>query len=610
MEAVVNRVTTIFDGDATPIKAASQQAQQGLNGFNRALSKSGTFATKLARIIEYRLIRGGISKIIQGLGEGKKAIEAYDKAFIALTGRSSASNASALMREMAENATLLKNTFASLFMTIRASLGPAINMLVDALRDAMNTVNQFISALMGRTSYTKAVKGVNAVSNAVAALKKQIFGFDELNILNAPSGSGGEDYSKYFEEANISALITNFAKPFRAIIDAIDWDKTFELVRKIGEQLALWAVPLTLMHFITKLAGLPVALAALKTFTIGAVVTIAGVVGLQDAIQEALEEGFSGKSLGKMLVSSGLIMMGGTLIGKAFGSAVLGGAISAITIGAVMIWEGLKGAFTDALSPLEGLLIASGTAIIGAAIGSLFGPMGTALGALIGFGVGLFGDFIIGMVQRWDEFKEANAAAWEALKAGFGSFVMDLKLYWMQFTDTTAAVWEALKASFQALTMDLKLNWEKTVASLSELWQKLKDAADKFFQPIVTLIEKVKGGWENVKGFFSGNVTIPTYANGGFPSTGDLFIANEAGPELVGSFGNRTSVYNQEQFGAAMAAANQEVVNAVLSIGQQIAGAVNAKPVPTFKLGDREIAAAAERGTTLTGARLIQGGAR
>lgn len=34
------------------------------------------------------------------------------------------------------------------------------------------------------------------------------------------------------------------------------------------------------------------------------------------------------------------------------------------------------------------------------------------------------------------------------------------------------------------------------------------------------------------------------YADGGFPDYGDLFIANEAGPELVGTIGNRTAVAN------------------------------------------------------------------
>jgi hypothetical protein len=37
------------------------------------------------------------------------------------------------------------------------------------------------------------------------------------------------------------------------------------------------------------------------------------------------------------------------------------------------------------------------------------------------------------------------------------------------------------------------------------------------------------------------------YANGGFPDRGDLFIANEAGAEMIGEINGKTSVANQEQ---------------------------------------------------------------
>ena len=48
----------------------------------------------------------------------------------------------------------------------------------------------------------------------------------------------------------------------------------------------------------------------------------------------------------------------------------------------------------------------------------------------------------------------------------------------------------------------------------------------------------------------SGKVTTATvsaYATGGFPTMGELFVAREAGPELVGSVNGRTAVVNNEQ---------------------------------------------------------------
>ncbi len=40
---------------------------------------------------------------------------------------------------------------------------------------------------------------------------------------------------------------------------------------------------------------------------------------------------------------------------------------------------------------------------------------------------------------------------------------------------------------------------------------------------------------------------IPRFASGGFPSAGELFMARESGPEMVGSIGGRTAVANNDQ---------------------------------------------------------------
>ena len=53
------------------------------------------------------------------------------------------------------------------------------------------------------------------------------------------------------------------------------------------------------------------------------------------------------------------------------------------------------------------------------------------------------------------------------------------------------------------------------------------------------------------------------YATGGFPSVGEMFIAREAGPELVGKIGNTTSVMNNQQI---VQAVSQGVAQAVASV--------------------------------------------
>ena len=56
------------------------------------------------------------------------------------------------------------------------------------------------------------------------------------------------------------------------------------------------------------------------------------------------------------------------------------------------------------------------------------------------------------------------------------------------------------------------------------------------------------------------------YAQGGFPSLGELFIAREAGPELVGTIGRRTAVANNEQIVEAVAQGVYEAVSMAMRL--------------------------------------------
>ena len=75
----------------------------------------------------------------------------------------------------------------------------------------------------------------------------------------------------------------------------------------------------------------------------------------------------------------------------------------------------------------------------------------------------------------------------------------------------------------------------------------------KFKLPHFTWTTKKATGWvADILSALSLPTSLPKlnvswYAEGGFPNTGDLFFANEAGPELVGNIGRRTAVANQQQ---------------------------------------------------------------
>ena len=81
---------------------------------------------------------------------------------------------------------------------------------------------------------------------------------------------------------------------------------------------------------------------------------------------------------------------------------------------------------------------------------------------------------------------------------------------------------------------------------------------------------------------------ISLYADGGFPETGDLFLANEAGPELVGTMNGRTAVANQSEIVEGI---RQGVYDAVVAANASGNSDVNVK----VYLDSREIKAGQTR---------------
>ena len=65
------------------------------------------------------------------------------------------------------------------------------------------------------------------------------------------------------------------------------------------------------------------------------------------------------------------------------------------------------------------------------------------------------------------------------------------------------------------------------------------------------------------------NLSWSAYAQGGFPADGEMFIAREAGPEMVGSIGSRTAVANNDQI---VEAVSRGVYQAVVSAMGQSGG--------------------------------------
>ena len=71
---------------------------------------------------------------------------------------------------------------------------------------------------------------------------------------------------------------------------------------------------------------------------------------------------------------------------------------------------------------------------------------------------------------------------------------------------------------------------------------------------------------------FDMSFSIPGLATGGFPSMGQMFIAREAGPELVGTIGSRSAVVNNDQIVESVSAGVYRAVKAAM--GQNGGGVI------------------------------------
>lgn len=61
------------------------------------------------------------------------------------------------------------------------------------------------------------------------------------------------------------------------------------------------------------------------------------------------------------------------------------------------------------------------------------------------------------------------------------------------------------------------------------------------------------------------SMSFSAYASGGYPTTGELFVANEAGPELVGTIGNRSAVVNNDQIVDSVSKGVYQAVSSAMS---------------------------------------------
>ena len=204
-----------------------------------------------------------------------------------------------------------------------------------------------------------------------------------------------------------------------------------------------------------------------------------------------------------------------------------------------------------------------------------------AITALIAIGIALY--------QNWDEIKAKASEIWEKINSSITGFVDKIKT---KVVDTFENIRSKVVEKVDALRQKIHDIFEKIKTTVSNAVEKLKN-----FFSFDWELPKIKLPHFSITGEFSLNppsipkIGVDWYANGGFPDAGELFVAREAGAELVGNIGGKTTVANNEQIVAGISegvrGANEDVVSAVLAAAQQIVQTIRDKDTATYLDGEK-----------------------
>lgn len=630
---------------------------------NAVKSHTGAFqklASAVSRIAFYRAIRSALKDVTQAFREGVNNLYQYSTALNSLD----AASAKNTMDSFASTALYVKNSLGAALMPILQALVPVVEAVANAFIFAANAVNQFFHAIKGEGMFTKAKKyavdfadSLGGAGRAAKELKKQVFGFDELNIFNAPSGGGGGgggglDYSKMFEEAKVNSGLFDFVQKNWLLIKKLLSSSSLVL----GGILALSGVniPLGIGLMAAGAAGLLSAngvnwnglgntikdkLAAIATIVGGAMLAMGAILT------------FSGFNIpvGIALMAAGLTSMVAGSINWDSGSEATKNALTKIetVVGGALLGLGAIFALTGANIPLGvGMMLAGATALASAAtinwdiigntvkekmafIGTVVGGAVLALGAILALtganlplGIGLM---VAGAVALNVGSANLNDNLRKTIDEKFGKIKQIVTISTLAIAGILIFVNPAIGIPMLIGAMALAatdIEWDGLNKKVKEAWEKVKQTGRNIKQDLL-------GWWGSIKSFFKQIVeynssvtltpsmqwkdnTLPApsngkfFAEGGTPSTGSYFWAGEQGPELIGQVGSKTTVTNQDQFTAGMEGIMDNTNSVIMQAASALIQAIQSKPVPSIRIGDRDIVSMYDRGKTLAGGALVE----
>lgn len=146
----------------------------------------------------------------------------------------------------------------------------------------------------------------------------------------------------------------------------------------------------------------------------------------------------------------------------------------------------------------------------------------------------------VGSIPTLTQSIKLAKSGWYSVKAWIGSIPkLDQKIGLIKSGWTTVKGWIG---SLPTLEVGIKL--------VKDGWSSIKKWLGDLSFKLDFKLPKIGINWDK-KEYFGFEISYPksfyTYAQGGFPDIGEMFVAREAGPEMVGRIGSKNAVANNQQ---------------------------------------------------------------
>lgn len=217
-----------------------------------------------------------------------------------------------------------------------------------------------------------------------------------------------------------------------------------------------------------------------------------------------------------------------------------------------------------------------------------------------------FNEVKTSVIRKLTELKDGISAKWDEIKDWFDKTVAPkLKMsYWSEKLKDFVSVGEEVVENIKS---GLKDKWDE----LKKWWSELELPEFKIKTPHLSWSSTAATGWiaETLSALGMPTkipkLNVSWYAQGGFPDVGEMFIARESGPEMVGRIGGRNAVANNDQIVTAVSEGVYAAVVSAMGQSQSSGGSQNVNVYLDGKLIYQSVKKTErERGMSLMGNQL------